>query len=52
MTMISLINKNGEKHSFKNSSEILEFTENVGMYALYEMFTENQVDFLILNGKA
>ena len=47
-----LVDKNGDTHTFKNGREILTFTENVGMFALHEMFNEAQIDFLIHNGKA
>jgi hypothetical protein len=48
----TLIDRNGDTHTFKNGREILTFTENVGMFGLYEMFGERQVDFLMNNGKA
>jgi len=47
---ITLTDINGETHVFKNKREILTFTENVGMFALYEMFTEKQIEFLMMKG--
>lgn len=48
----TLIDRHGDAHEFKNGREILTFTENVGLHALYEMFNENQIDFLMHNGRA
>jgi hypothetical protein len=48
----TLIDRNGELHTFKNGREILTFTENAGLFAMHEMFNEEQIDFLVHNGRA
>lgn len=47
----TLRDRHGDTHIFNNGKEILDFTENVGMFGLYEMFGQSQIDFLMHNGR-